>query len=97
MSPSNKEMQLSKNCQLYAYLLQKLNKEVPETIQDCADDYEYTINCTQEFSREIDGLSSEEFEAIINDKESREAAEIRYWIDMRQEADRLHKMLSADT
>lgn len=30
MNPTNKEMQLRKTCELYAYVLKMQNKEVPE-------------------------------------------------------------------
>lgn len=96
MSPSNKEMQLRKNCQLYAYLLDALGKEIPEEIVDCIDSYEYVINCVSSLYEEIQNLNSEDFERILNNKELLESRELAYWWEMQQEADRLHRLLSAD-
>lgn len=96
MSPSNKEMQLRKNCQLYAYVLKEQGKEVPEEIQDCIDSYEYVINCVKELYQELKELDDNAFERIVNAPEPLEARELSYWWDMQQEADRLHKLLSAD-
>lgn len=96
MSPTNKEMQLSKNCQLYAYVLKAQGKEIPEEIQDCIDDYEYVVNCVAKLYEEIKNLNKDSFDKILNNKESLESRELSYWWDMQQEADRLHRMLSAD-
>jgi len=97
MSPSNKEMQLCKNCQLYAYVLRAQGKEVPEEIQDCIDSYDYVLNCVKELYAEIESLDSESFEKIVNNQELLQSRELAYWWEMQQEADRLHKMLSSDT
>lgn len=96
MSPSNKEMQLCKNCQLYAYLLTSQGKEVPEEIQDCANSYEYVLNCVSELLAELKSLKSEVFDEIVNNKERLESRELAYWWEMQLEADRLHKLLSSD-
>lgn len=96
MNPSNKEMQLCKNCQLYAYVLISQDKEVPEEIQDCIDSYDYVVNCVTELLEELKGLDSDTFERIVNNKELLESRELSYWWEMQKEADRLHKLLSAD-
>ena len=86
--PSNKELRLHKNCQLYAYLLVSQNKEVPEEIQECANsyDYDFLVDCVAQLSDEIEGLDSEMFEKIVNNKESIEARELAYWWKMHQYA-----------
>jgi len=96
MSTINKEMQLQRNCRLYMYLLKSQGKEVPEEIQDCAEDYDYIINCTEQLTQAVNGLDSESYEKIVNNKDSSEAAELRHWLEMLKEADRLHKLLSSD-
>ncbi len=96
MNPSNKEMQLNKNCQLYVYLLESLGKEVPDEIQECAESYDYVLNCVKELLEEVKGLDSETFDRILNNKEVLASRELSYWWEMQQEADRLHKLLSAD-
>lgn len=96
MNPSNKEMRLRKNCQLYAYLLVSQGKEVPEEILEGANSYDYLVNCVAEMTQELEGLDSETFDKIVNNTESLEARELAYWWDMQQEADRLHKALSSD-
>ena len=93
MSPSNKEMQRSRNCQLYAYLLVEQDKEVPEEILEGAISYEYAIDCVAQFAEEIKSLDSATFEKIVNNKDSQEARELAYWWEMCQEADRLRKEL----
>ena len=96
MSASNKEMQLQKNCQLYAYVLTSLNQEVPEEIQDCAAFYEDTMHCATELYELLKSLDSDTFEKIVKNKDLLEARELSYWWEMHQEADRLHKALSSD-
>ncbi|MFT5661863.1 MAG: hypothetical protein ACI9TV_002510 [Sulfurimonas sp.] len=96
MNPSNKEMQLRKNCQLYAYVLVSQDKEIPEEIQDSIDSYEYIMNCVEELSAELKSLDSDTFDRIVNNTELLEARELAYWWEMREEADRLHKSLSSD-
>ena len=93
MNPSNKEMQLCKNCQLYAYLLVSQGKEIPEEIQDCIDSYDYVVNCVAELSKELKGLDSDTFDKIVNNTELLESRELAYWWEMQQEADRLHDTL----
>lgn len=97
MNPSNQEMQLRKNCQLYAYLLVSQGKEVPEEIQDCIESYEYTLHCSEELSEAIEGLDSATFDRLMKNNESLESRELAYWWEMHQEANRLHKTLSSDT
>lgn len=96
MSPSNKEMQLRKNCELYAYLLTSLGKEIPEEIEECLESYDYVSNCVAELYKELQGLDSQTFDKIVNDKEKLESRELSYWWQMQQEADRLHRLLSSD-
>ena len=91
MNPSNKELRLRKNCQLYTYLLVLQAKEVPEEIQECADSYNYDflVDCVTQLSDELEGLDSDTFEKIVNNKESNEARELAYWWEMHQTANRL--------
>ena len=94
MNPSNKEMQLQKNCQLYAYALISQGKEVPEEIQDCIDDYEYVINCSEDLYKELQGLDTDTFERIVNNKELLESRELSYWLEMYKEYNRIQRELS---
>lgn len=96
MSPTNQELQLSKNCQLFAYLLRSLGKEVPEHIEDCANSYEYVYNCVSELLETLKNLDEESFQKVVHDTKRVESRELAYWWEMQQEADRLHKALSAD-
>lgn len=91
MNPSNKELRLRKNCQLYVYVLVSQGKEVPEEIQECAHsyDYDFLVDCVKQLSDEIEGLDSDTFEKIVNNKESNEARELAYWWEMHQAANRL--------
>lgn len=97
MNPSNQELQLHKNCQLYAYVLESQGKVIPEHIQDCIESYEYVVNCVNELLDELKSLDGDTFNRIVNNKESLESREVSYWWEMQQEADRLHKLLSSDT
>jgi len=96
MEPSNKELQLCKNCQLYAYLLEAQGKEVPEEIEDCVNFYEYVVDCVSELYAELKSLDGDTFEKIVNNKDSIQSRELSYWWEINQEADRLHRALSAD-
>ena len=91
MNPSNKELRLRKNCQLYAYVLVSQCKEVPEEIQECANsyDYDFLVDCVTQLSDELEGLDSDTFEKIVNNKESNKARELAYWWEMHQVANRL--------
>lgn len=86
MSQSNKEMQLRKTCKLYAYLLVSQAKEVPESIQECADsqDYDYLVDCVSELSKAIKDLDSETFDTIVNNTDSSDARELLHWWNMYQ-------------
>ena len=95
MNPSNKEMQLRKNCQLYAYVLTSQGKEVPEEIRDCMNDYEYAINCSQDLSKEIEGLDSDTFQRVVNNKEVLESRELSYWWEMYKEYNKIQRELSS--
>ncbi|MFC2057466.1 hypothetical protein ACFLR6_00860 [Campylobacterota bacterium] len=91
MNPTNKELRLRKNCQLYVYVLVSQGKEVPEEIQECADsyDYDFLFDCVTQLSDEIEGLDSDTFDRIVNNKESNEARELAYWWEMHQVANKL--------
>src|SRR5210317_732001 len=93
MAPSNKEIQLRKNCQLYAYLLNAQGKEVPEMIQECADsdDYDYPVECAEELYEELKSLDDKAFEKVITNNQSIEARYLAHWFEMQQEADKLKK------
>ena len=91
MNPTNKELRLRRNCQLYMYLLVSQGKEVPEEIQECAHsyDYDFLVDCVAQLSSEIAGLDSDTFNRIMNNKESNESRELAYWWEMHQAANRL--------
>jgi len=93
MNPTNKELQLRKNCQRYVYLLVSQGKEVPEEIQECADsyDYDFLVDCVAQLSDELEGLESDTFEKIVNNTESNEARELSNWWKMHQEANRVRE------
>ena len=96
MSPTNKEMQLQKNCRLYMYVLVSQGKEVPELIEECAHTYDldYPVDCIKELVSEIEGLDSEAFDRIVKKSDSREAKELAHWWEMHQEAVRLRKEIA---
>ena len=95
MNPSNQEMQLCKNCQLYAYVLVSQGKEIPEEIQDCIDSYEYVVQCSKELYKEIEKLSADDFDRIVNNEELLESRELSYWWKMHKEYDDIFTMLSS--
>ena len=94
MNPSNKEMQLQRNSQLYAYLLVSQEKEVPEYIQESIESYDYLVDCVAELSQELESLDSETFERVVNNTHSKEARELAYWWKMYQEANQLGSSLT---
>ncbi|MBC8237113.1 MAG: hypothetical protein H8E76_02670 [Helicobacteraceae bacterium] len=94
MSATNKEMQLQRNCQLYAYVLVSQGKEVPEYIEESAESYDYLVDCVVELSEEIKGLDSDTFERVVNNTQSQEARELAYWWRMYQEANELSNSLT---
>lgn len=84
MSPSNKEMQLRKTCQLYAYVLVSQGKEVPEEIQECADSYDCPVDCVAELSQALKSFDSDTFDKIVNNPKSAEARDLVHWWEMYQ-------------
>lgn len=84
MNPTNKEMQLRKTCQLYAYVLLSQGKEVPEEIQECTVSYDYPVECVAELSQALEGLDSDTFEKIVNNTQSKEARDLAQWWEMYQ-------------
>lgn len=91
MSQSNKEMQLRKTCQLYAYVLISQDKDVPDDILEStySEDY-YPVNCVGELSKAIEDLDNDSFEKIVNNKDSQEACDLSSWWTMYKEVERLH-------
>lgn len=96
MNPSNKEMQLRKNCELYIYVLASLQREIPEEIVECAMSYDYPVECVGKLSALIESLDEVSFKQIVSNSDSQEARDLANWWEMRQEADRLHRSLSFD-
>jgi len=92
--PSNKEMRERKNCELYAYLLTSLDKEVPDEIIECIISYDYPLDCVADLFSELKGLDNETFEKIVNDKESTQSCELASWWRTHQEADKLSQELT---
>jgi hypothetical protein len=91
--PTNQEIQFQKNCELYAYVLRTLGKEVPEAIEECASDYEYPVECTDELSSLLESLDAKTLDIILNNADSQEARDLTRWWQMQQEASRLMKEL----
>jgi len=84
MNPTNREVQLRKTCQLYAYVLKAQGKEVPEAIQECAASFDYSVDCVEKLSQTLVNLDSESFEKIVNNPESKVAQDLANWWEMYQ-------------
>lgn len=89
MANANKEMQLRKNCKLYAYVLVSQGKEVPEAILECRDsdgseEYDCLIDCVADLSKALKDLDSDSFNKIVNNPDSQDARELSLWWDMYQ-------------
>ena len=84
MSPNNREIQLRKTCQLYAYVLKSQGKEVPEEIQECAASFDYSLDCVEKLSQALVNLDSDSFEKIVNNTQSKEAHDLSNWWEMYQ-------------
>ena len=84
MSLSNREIQQRKNCQLYRYVLQIQNKEIPFHIEECADYNEYNclLDCSKELIQEIKNFDDATHERIINNQESEDAKDLSQWWEM---------------
>jgi len=84
MNPTNREIQLRKTCQLYAYVLKSQGKEVPEDVQECTASYDYPVDCVAKLSQALQSLDSDTFEKIVNDPQSEKARDLAQWWDMYQ-------------
>lgn len=82
MAPTNREIQLQKTCELYAYVLSAQSKEVPYAVDECADSYDYLFDCVKELAQEIKSLDSETFEKIVNNTDLQEARDLANWWKM---------------
>ena len=94
MAPTNKEIQQRKTCQLYVYVLIALGKEVPYDIHECADDYDYIVECSGRLAQTLKELESETFDTLVNDSGSPQARELANWWEMYKEADKLRQMFA---
>lgn len=87
MSARNKEMQLRKTCQLYAYVLTSQNKDVPQEILECAqcdDEYDNLIDCVALLAQEIKSFDTETYDRIVNNPQSAQARNLAQWWEMYQ-------------
>ena len=84
MSPTNREIQVQKTCELYAYLLELQGKEVSDDIQECAESYDYPIDCMAKLSEAIRALDSDSFKKIMKNTESTKALDLAKWWEMYQ-------------
>ena len=84
MSPNNREIQLRKTCQLYAYVLKSQGKEVPETIQECAASFDYSVDCVEKLSQALVNLDSDSYKKIVNNPDSKQAQDLSNWWEMYQ-------------
>ncbi len=84
MSPTNREIQLRKTCQLYAYVLSSIGEEVPDAILECTISYDYPVECMNELVETIKGLDEETFEKLISDRENELARDLEQWWQMYQ-------------
>lgn len=84
MNPTNKEIQLQKTCQLYAYVLALQGKNVPEEIQECSVSYDYLVDCVADLAQELKDLDSDTFDRIVNNTQSQRALDLSHWWEMYQ-------------
>lgn len=89
MANANREMQLRKNCKLYAYVLAAQGKEVPDVILDCRDsdgteEYDCLLDCVSDLSHALKELDSDTFNKIVNNTDTQEARELALWWEMYQ-------------
>jgi len=82
MSPTNREVQLRKTCQLYAYVLTSQGKEVAEHILECAMSYDYPVDCVKELYESLKALDEASFKAIVYENDSQEARDLAAWWEM---------------
>jgi len=82
MNPNNREVQLRKTCELYAYVLLAQDKEVPGEILECASSYDYPVECISSLSQEIQNMDSATFERVVNNPFSQEARDLAQWWKM---------------
>jgi len=84
MAPTNREIQFQKTCELYAYLLTAQGKEVDYAIDECANSYDYPVDCMKELAQALKDLDSVSFEKIVNNTELQEARDLANWWKMYQ-------------
>ncbi len=84
MNPTNREMQLQKSCQLYAYVLALQGKEVPEEIQECSVSYDYLVDCVADLAQELKDLDNDTFDMIVNNPQSQRSRDLAHWWKMYQ-------------
>lgn len=84
MAPTNKEIQLQKTCELYAYVLTSQGKEVDYAIDECANSYDYPVDCVKELAQALKDLDEDTFEKIVNNTKLQSARDLANWWKMYQ-------------
>lgn len=96
MRPNNKEIQQRKNCELYTYVLEMLEREIPEEIVECLISDDFFVDCVEELGNTLHSLDNETFDKLVNNKNTTKSQDLKQWWNMYQEAEKLHKSLASD-
>jgi hypothetical protein len=93
MPEYNKDMQQRKNCELYAYVLAELDKEIPDDILECVMDGDYLVDCVLQLANELKALDTEKFNQLVYNSEASLSRDLANWWTMYQESERLQEEL----
>lgn len=91
---TNKEIQLRKTCQLYAFVLEHLGHEVPEMIEECAQDFEYPVECAKELIALLEATDRKTLDIMMHSNATSLGRDLANWWQMQKEADELRKAIT---
>lgn len=88
MEPTHKERLLQETAVLYAYALNELGEEVPDTVHQAATDQYCRVDFVPELCRLIRNMTEDECDRIVYNPRSKISRKLADWWEKHEEADR---------
>ena len=88
MEPTQKERLLQETAVLYAYALDALGEEVPDTVHQAATDQYCRVDFVPELCRLIRNMTADKCDRIVYNPRSKISRKLADWWEKHEEADR---------
>ena len=96
MEPTRKEQLLQETAVLYAYALNELGEEVPDTVHQAATDQYCRVDFVPDLCRLIRNMSGDECDRIVYIPRSKISRSLADWWETHEEADRKRNTKEAE-